>query len=66
MIKNLVLVILLSKTLETSYEKQIPFQQFFSGTITILSKDLSLIARLLQQFRKLFGKQTKAYLFLLV
>ena len=37
---------LLPKGLETSYKKQIPFQQEMTGTADIITEDLRLIERI--------------------
>ncbi|WP_367276796.1 hypothetical protein [Flavobacterium sp.] len=42
--------------LETSYKKQISFQQEMSGTADIVTDDLRLIERLLYQFRDVFKR----------
>lgn len=51
---NLFIDVLLSKGLETSYKKQIIFQQEMSGTAEIVTEDLRLIERLLYQLRDVF------------
>jgi len=51
---NLLIDILLPKALETSYNKQIIFQQEMTGTAEIVTEDLRLIERLLYQFRSIF------------
>lgn len=51
---NLLIDICLPKALETSYNKQIIFQQEMTGTAEIVTEDLRLIERLLYQFRSIF------------
>lgn len=51
---NLFIDVSLPKGLETSYNKQIIFQQEMSGTAEIVTEDLRLIERLLYQFRDIF------------
>ncbi|MDR6968202.1 multidrug resistance efflux pump [Flavobacterium arsenatis] len=53
---NLLIDISLPKGLETSYKKQITFQQEMSGTADIVTEDLRLIERLLYQFRDVFRR----------
>ena len=53
---NLLINISLPKGLETSYKKQIVFQQEMSGTADIVTEDLRLIERLLYQFRDIFKR----------
>jgi hypothetical protein len=53
---NLLINVSLPKGLETSYKKQITFQQEMSGSADIVTEDLSLIERLLYQFRDLFKR----------
>lgn len=53
---NLLINISLPKGLETSYKKQIVFQQEMSGTADIVTEDLRLIERLLYQFRDVFKR----------
>jgi len=53
---NLLINISLPKGLETSYKKQISFQQEMSGTADIVTEDLRLIERLLYQFRDVFKR----------
>ncbi|PWA05408.1 HlyD family secretion protein [Flavobacterium psychrotolerans] len=53
---NLLLNVSLPKGLETSYKKQITFQQEMSGTADIVTEDLRLIERLLYQFRDIFTR----------
>jgi multidrug resistance efflux pump len=52
---NLLINVALSKGLETSYKKQIVFQQEMSGTADIVTEDLRLIERFLYQFRDVFN-----------
>lgn len=51
---NLLINVSLPIGLETSYKKQIIFQQEMSGTADIVTEDLRLIERLLYQFRDIF------------
>jgi multidrug resistance efflux pump len=53
---NLLLDISLPHGLQTSYHKQINFQQEMSGTAAIITEDLRLIERLLYQFRDFFRR----------
>lgn len=53
---NLLLDISLSDGLQTSYQKEINFQQEMSGTADIITEDLRLIERLLYQFRDVFRR----------
>lgn len=53
---NLLIDISLPRGLETSYKKQIAFQQEMSGTADIVTEDLRLIERLLYQFRDVFRR----------
>lgn len=53
---NLLINVSLSNGLETSYKKQITFQQEMSGTADIVTEDLRLIERLLYQFRDAFKR----------
>ncbi|MFN4198827.1 MAG: HlyD family secretion protein [Flavobacterium sp.] len=53
---NLLLDISLSDGLQTSYQKEIDFQQEMSGTADIITEDLRLIERLLYQFRDVFRR----------
>ena len=53
---NLLINVSLPKGLETSYKKQITFQQEMSGSVDIVTEDLRLIERLLYQFRDLFKR----------
>jgi multidrug resistance efflux pump len=52
---NLLINVSLPKGLETSYKKQILFQQEMSGTADIVTEDLRLIERFLYQFRAVFN-----------
>ncbi len=52
---NLLINVSLPNGLETSYKKQIVFQQEMSGTADIITEDLRLIERLLYQFRDVFN-----------
>jgi HlyD family secretion protein len=51
---NLLLNISLPNGLNTSFKKEIQFQQEMSGTADIITEDLRLIERLLYQFRSVF------------
>jgi len=53
---NLLINVSLPKGLETSYKKEIFFQQEMSGTAEIVTEDLRLIERLLYQFRDVFKR----------
>lgn len=53
---NLLIRVSLPNGLETSYKKQISFQQEMSGTADIVTEDLRLIERLLYQFRDVFKR----------
>lgn len=53
---NLLITVSLPRGLETSYKKQITFQQEMSGTADIVTEDLRLIERLLYQFRDIFRR----------
>jgi multidrug efflux pump subunit AcrA (membrane-fusion protein) len=53
---NLLIDVSLSKGLETSYHKIIPFQQEMKGSAEIVTEDLRLAERLLYQFRELFKR----------
>lgn len=53
---NLLIDIELPKGLQTSYKKEIEFQQEMTGTADIITEDLRLIERLLYQFRDVFKR----------
>jgi multidrug efflux pump subunit AcrA (membrane-fusion protein) len=53
---NLLIDVTLPNGLETSYKKEIVFQQEMSGTADIITEDLRLIERLLYQFREMFRR----------
>ncbi|MBA0884202.1 HlyD family secretion protein [Flavobacterium sp. BBQ-18] len=53
---NLFIDVSFPNALETSYNKQIIFQQEMSGTAEIVTEDLRLIERLLYQFRDIFNR----------
>ena len=53
---NLLINVSLPQRLDTSYKKQISFQQEMSGTADIVTEDLRLIERLLYQFRDIFKR----------
>lgn len=53
---NLLINVSLPNSLETSYKKQIVFQQEMSGPADIVTEDLRLIERLLYQFRDIFKR----------
>ena len=46
----------LTNGLQTSYKKQINFQQEMTGTADIITEDLRLLERLLYQFRDIFRR----------
>ena len=56
---NLLIDVSLPKGLESSYKKQIPFQQEMKGSADIVTEDLRLIERLLYQFRDVFNRQSE-------
>lgn len=51
---NLLIDVILPKGLQTSYKKEIPFQQEMKGSAEIVTEDLRLIERILYQFRTIF------------
>ncbi|HEX8017872.1 MAG TPA: HlyD family efflux transporter periplasmic adaptor subunit [Flavobacterium sp.] len=51
---NLLLDVALPDRLQTSYKKQIVFQQEMKGTADIVTEDLRLLERILYQFRDVF------------
>ena len=53
---NFLINVSLPQGLETSYKKQINFQQEMSGTADIITEDLRLIERLLYHFRDIFKR----------
>lgn len=53
---NLLIDVSLPNGLETSYNKQIAFQQEMTGNADIITEDLRLIERLLYQFRGVFKR----------
>lgn len=53
---NLLINVELPNGLQTSYKKQITFQQEMSGTADIVTEDLRLIERLLYQFKDIFRR----------
>jgi len=53
---NLIIDVDLPNGLETTYKKEVIFQQEMSGTADVITKDLRLIERLLYQFRDLFSR----------
>lgn len=53
---NLLIDVVLPDGLETSYQKEIVFQQEMSGTADIITEDLRLIERLLYQFKDFFRR----------
>ncbi len=53
---NLLIDVALPNGIETSYKKQIVFQQEMSGTADIVTEDLRLLERLLYQFRDVFKR----------
>lgn len=54
---NLLIDVTLPDGLESSYHKEIIFQQEMSGTADIITEDLRLIERLLYQFRDVFSRR---------
>lgn len=56
---NLLIDVALPKGLDTSYEKEIIFQQEMTGTADIVTEDLRLIERLLYQFRDIFSRSNE-------
>jgi len=56
---NLLIDVKLINGLETSYRKEIDFQQEMSGTADIVTEDLRLIERLLYQFRDILSREPK-------
>lgn len=57
---NLLIDVSLPHGLESSYKKQIPFQQEMKGSADIVTEDLRLIERLLYQFRDVFNIQSQS------
>ena len=53
---NLLIDVSLPNGIETSYKKQIVFQQEMSGSADIITEDLRLLERLLYQFRDVFKR----------
>lgn len=53
---NLLLDIELPNGQQTSYKKQINFQQEMTGTADIITEDLRLLERLLYQYRDIFRR----------
>ena len=53
---NLLIDVSIPNGLQTSYKKQITFQQEMSGTADIITEDLRLIERVLFQFRGIFKR----------
>lgn len=53
---NLLIDVYLPNGLETSYKKQITFQQEMTGIADIITENLRLIERLLYQFRGVFKR----------
>jgi hypothetical protein len=51
---NLLLDVALSDGLQTSYKKQIIFQQEMKGSAEIVTEDLRLLERILYQFKNIF------------
>ena len=51
---NLLLDVVLPNGLQTSYKKQIPFQQEMKGSAEVITEDLRLLERILYQFRDIF------------
>ena len=50
---NLLIDVVLTQGLETSYKKSIPFQQEMRGSAEIVTEDLRLIERIFYQFREM-------------
>lgn len=50
---NLLIDVVLTQGLETSYKKSIPFQQEMRGSAEIITEDLRLIERIFYQFREM-------------
>lgn len=51
---NVIIDIILPDGMQTSYKKQIPFQQEMRGAAEIITEDLSLLERILYQFKDVF------------
>ncbi|AEW86716.1 HlyD family efflux transporter periplasmic adaptor subunit [Flavobacterium columnare] len=51
---NIIIDVILPQGMQTSYQKQIPFQQEMRGSAEIITEDLRLIERILYQFREIF------------
>lgn len=51
---NIIIDVILPQGMNTSYKKQIPFQQEMRGSAEIVTEDLRLIERVLYQFRDVF------------
>lgn len=51
---NVMIDVILPEGMKTSYKKQIPFQQEMRGAAEIITEDLSLLERILYQFKDLF------------
>jgi len=51
---NVIIDIILPDGMQTSYKKQIPFQQEMRGAAEIITEDLSLLERILYQFKDIF------------
>ena len=56
---NLLIDVSLPKGLQSSYKKQIPFQQEMKGSADIVTEDLRLIERLFYQFKDVFNRQSE-------
>ena len=53
---NVMIDVVLPEGMETSYKKQIPFQQEMRGAAEIITEDLSLLERILYQFKDLLKR----------
>ncbi|RVU90943.1 HlyD family efflux transporter periplasmic adaptor subunit [Flavobacterium columnare] len=53
---NIIIDVILPQGMQTSYKKQIPFQQEMRGSAEIITEDLRLIERVLYQFRDIFKR----------
>jgi len=51
---NVMIDIVLPEGMQTSYKKQIPYQQEMRGSAEIVTEDLSLLERILYQFKDVF------------
>jgi len=53
---NVMIDVVLPEGMQTSYKKQIPFQQEMRGAAEIITEDLSLLERILYQFKDLLKR----------